>query len=165
MRYGELADHQGLDIAYAAASNLYFDPSTSTMYISGTHSLSDVGTDIVMPAGALRETQRYKEALQMFLASDPVTVVGHSLGANIASVLTKDHWGEGPQQGKHFARYYAAPFLPGRFRRPYERSFRHYFDPISVGDRHAEHNFSLGSGASLVHSYYGHSPLYSKIVP
>ena len=84
------------------------------------------------------------------------------MGANIASVLTADNWGYGKQTGK-YARYYAAPFVPGRLRRPYERSFRHYADPISVGDLHAERSFSLGSGASLMHSYHGHSPMYSRV--
>ena len=61
--------------------------------VAGTHNISDVGTDISLGLGRLKDTKRYKEAddiLQKAKAKHRVnkaTVVGHSLGGSIAGYI------------------------------------------------------------------------------
>lgn len=153
-------DQTGLDRAYAAPNNVYFDAASSTLYISGTHvnenntgifgRFSDYFTDAMLPTQTLRLTDRYNQAREAFERYHPSNVVGHSLGANIASTLTSDFWG--PAHEGVAARYYNAPFAPGRVHRNYESSFSHYGDPISAGDLWAERTFALD-----VHGYGGHT--------
>lgn len=58
------------------------------LYVAGTHNLWDVGTDLTIPVGALKLTDRYQAAAH--LAQDAQLVVGHSLGGAIASEIGSD---------------------------------------------------------------------------
>jgi hypothetical protein len=61
--------------------------------VAGTHNLSDVGTDVALAVGKLKNTKRYKEAdeiLQKAKAKHRVnkaTIAAHSLGGSIAGYI------------------------------------------------------------------------------
>ena len=61
--------------------------------VAGTHNLKDVGTDLYLAAGKLKNTKRYKEADEILHKAKAkhnvknATVVGHSLGGSIAGYI------------------------------------------------------------------------------
>jgi len=79
---------------------VFYNPKTKKILvaIAGTHNLKDVGTDIYLAAGKLKNTNRYKEAKKVLetarklypSASRNVDIVGHSLGGGIASRIAKN---------------------------------------------------------------------------
>lgn len=76
---------------------IYFNPTQNRLLysVAGTHNAADVGTDIYMGLGNLKNTQRYKEANDTLAkAKDKYNpkktlVVGSSLGGSIASKIGK----------------------------------------------------------------------------
>lgn len=74
---------------------VYFNPKEKKLLysITGTHNLSDVGTDLYLAAGNLKGTNRYKEAEKTFKQAkekygvDNATIAGHSLGASLAGYI------------------------------------------------------------------------------
>jgi hypothetical protein len=79
---------------------VFFNPKTKKLLVAvaGTHNLQDVGTDLYLAAGKLKETNRYKEAKKVLetarkrypSASENVDIVGHSLGGGISSRIAKN---------------------------------------------------------------------------
>jgi hypothetical protein len=63
--------------------------------VSGTHNLKDVGTDVYLALGKLKNTNRYKEADETLKKAkakyniNKATITGHSLGASIAQGISK----------------------------------------------------------------------------
>jgi hypothetical protein len=63
--------------------------------VTGTHNLSDIGTDVYLGLGKLKDTNRYKEAdstlekAKKKYNKSKATIVGHSLGASIGSYIKK----------------------------------------------------------------------------
>lgn len=61
--------------------------------VTGSHKLSDIGNDIYLAAGRIKDTNRYKKADSTLKAAKEkykdakTTVTGHSLGGNIASYI------------------------------------------------------------------------------
>ena len=61
--------------------------------MTGSHKLSDIGTDIYLAAGHIKDTNRYKKADSTLKAAKEkykganTTVTGHSLGGTIASYI------------------------------------------------------------------------------
>jgi hypothetical protein len=77
---------------------VYFNPKTKKILytIAGTHNIYDVGTDLYLALGKLKDTKRYKEAKKIlekarkyYPSNTGVDVVGHSLGGTIASGIGK----------------------------------------------------------------------------
>jgi hypothetical protein len=74
---------------------VYFNPNTNKLIVNvaGTHNLSDWGTDAYLAAGKLKNTNRYKEADNIFKEAKKkyspahTDVVGHSLGGSIAGYI------------------------------------------------------------------------------
>jgi hypothetical protein len=74
---------------------VYIDPINHKMVysVAGTHNLSDIGTDLYLAAGHLKDTNRYKEADKVFKEAKQkyrgykTTVVGGSLGGTIAGYV------------------------------------------------------------------------------
>ena len=74
---------------------VYYNPiQHKILYdIAGTHNLSDVGTDLYLAAGRLKDTNRYKEADSTLKKAkskygvSEATVTGHSLGGSIAGYV------------------------------------------------------------------------------
>jgi hypothetical protein len=62
--------------------------------INGTHNLSDVGTDVYLAAGKLKNTNRYKEARSVLekakkkYNTENASISGHSLGGAIAQYVS-----------------------------------------------------------------------------
>jgi len=129
--------NQYIERAYNDVNNVYYDSGTDTMAIAGTHSLSDVLTDVNIPFGTLSRTDRYQQAKQLYnLYGKPKNVVGHSLGSSIALELQREY----PDMN---VITYGAPIVDiNPFQRP-QRS-RHYGDPISMMDFGATSSFSSG---------------------
>ena len=63
--------------------------------VTGTHNLSDIGSDVYLGLGKLKDTNRYKEAdstlekAKKKYNKSKATIVGHSLGATIGSYIKK----------------------------------------------------------------------------
>lgn len=76
---------------------VYYNPNKKKLLvnIAGTHNLNDVGTDLNLALGNLKNTKRYKEAdLTLQKAKDKynenkVVVTGHSLGGSIGKYISK----------------------------------------------------------------------------
>jgi hypothetical protein len=74
---------------------VYYNPSKKSLLytVAGTHNLADVGTDIYLGLGKLKDTNRYKEADRTLKEAkkkynvNKATVAGHSLGGSIAGYI------------------------------------------------------------------------------
>ena len=74
---------------------VYYDKKKKKLLVSvaGTHNLKDVGTDVYLAMGHLKDTNRYKEAENVLNKAkvkygvDNATVVGHSLGGSISQYI------------------------------------------------------------------------------
>lgn len=126
-----------MNIAYKSRSNVFHQGTT--LYISGTHSLEDVVTDLTVPVG-LRQTPRYKQALRE-VRPWTKTVVGHSLGGAIAQALVEDN-------SQLRGRTYGSPAMSWT-PNPRIEAFRRYGDPVSMTNRAAS--------SSLPESWNPHS--------
>ena len=77
---------------------VYYNPESGKMLysVTGTHNVSDIGTDFKLMTGGLKQTKRYKEAEDTFSLAkqkyQPKETVafGTSLGGGIASNLDAD---------------------------------------------------------------------------
>jgi len=79
---------------------VFFNPITKKLLvaIAGTHNLKDVITDVRLGLGQIKDTTRYKEAKKILekarkrypSASESIDIVGHSLGGQIASRVSKN---------------------------------------------------------------------------
>ena len=77
---------------------VYYNQKKKTLLytVTGTHNLSDVGTDAYLAIGHLKDTKRYKEADETLKKAkakyNPVKTIGagHSLGGSIISYLPVD---------------------------------------------------------------------------
>jgi pimeloyl-ACP methyl ester carboxylesterase len=126
---------------------MYFDKTSNTLAIAGTHSIEDVVTDLTIPFGnMLNTTPRYQAALQKWNELGRPNVVGHSLGGSIVTHLLASNPG-----WKGRARIYGAPRVSWTESDGRLHSFRHRLDPVSMFDRAADANIRLKNP----HSYEG----------
>jgi hypothetical protein len=83
-RDAELSNHN---------QQVYYNPTEKKLVftVAGTHNLADIGTDLYLAVGKLKDTNRYKEADRTLKAAkqkynpETTSVAGHSLGATIGS--------------------------------------------------------------------------------
>jgi hypothetical protein len=76
---------------------VYFNPNEKKLLynVTGTHNLTDVGTDIYLGLGKLKDTSRYKQADETLKKAKAkygvsnATVTGHSLGASVSQGIAK----------------------------------------------------------------------------
>ena len=81
---------------------VYYNPKEKKLLysVAGTHNLSDVGTDLFLAGGALKSTNRYKEADEVLKKSkakynpQQTVVVGHSLGSSIGQGIASKGGGD-----------------------------------------------------------------------
>jgi hypothetical protein len=74
---------------------VYYNPNDKDLIVNvaGTHNLKDVGTDIYLGLGKLKDTNRYKEANRIFKEAKTkynpkkTKVFGNSLGGTIAGYI------------------------------------------------------------------------------
>lgn len=110
---------------------VYFHPEEKKLLFSvaGTHNASDVGTDAMLMAGKLKDSQRYKEAQNTLALAkakyqpDNTTLAGHSLGATVVSYL-------GGKNDKVFTLDKGATI--GQKSRKNETAFRSAGDAVSI---------------------------------
>ena len=78
---------------------VYYNPDHKKLVVSvaGTHNLRDWGTDFYLGIGKLKDTNRYKEAKNIYDKAkakyNPMqsTAVGHSLGGTIANYIASSN--------------------------------------------------------------------------
>lgn len=76
-------------------NQVYFNPKDKKLLLSvaGTHNLRDVGTDIYLLGGKLKDTNRYKESKSTLEKAkkrygvDNATIAGHSLGGSVSQYI------------------------------------------------------------------------------
>jgi len=77
---------------------VYYNPNNKKllMSVAGTHNISDIGTDIYLAAGHLKDTNRYKEAQSVLQRAKQkynisnATLAGHSLGGLVQYIGSKN---------------------------------------------------------------------------
>ena len=131
-------DSYYIDKAYNDPNSVVYEPKTDTLYIAGTHSTSDLLTDLTLPIGMLNKTDRYQSAKQLYeLYGRPRNIVSHSLGGSIALELNKEY------NNNINVTTYGSPVVDiNPFQKPQRR--RHYGDPVSMMDFGATSSFSSG---------------------
>ena len=74
---------------------VYYNPSSKKLLVNvtGTHNITDIGTDAYLAVGKLKDTDRYKEAKQVLDKSKrkygiDATLTGHSLGSGIINGIS-----------------------------------------------------------------------------
>lgn len=97
-----------LDKAYKSGKNQIYDKASDTLVVSGTHNIQDILTDIKdVPTNNIVNTDRYKQAKQVYTKYHPSHLLGHSLGGLIVNELVnREHF-----KGK--ATIYNAPLVSG----------------------------------------------------
>lgn len=146
-----ITDTDGLDAAYADINNVIVH--NKTIFISGTHELGDIAADVTIPFRQLERTHRYAQAESLLALHPEVdTIVGHSLGAAIATRLAEQY----PRRIRG-GRMYGSPTIG---QHPNFVYYRHHGDPVSVSNRlgqSASSSFFLGNP----HSYRGFPEHYN----
>jgi len=113
-------------------NKVFYNPKSKKllMTVAGTKSIEDVGTDIYLALGKLKDTNRYKSAKatlenarKAFPNAKEVNVVGHSLGGAIASGIGK--------KSDKITTYNKGATI-GQKTRPNERSIRTSGDIVSI---------------------------------
>lgn len=77
---------------------VWFNPSTRHLLynVAGTHNISDIGTDLYLGLGKLKDTNRYKQAKTIldqaktkYSSVQPIktSITGHSLGGAVAQYI------------------------------------------------------------------------------
>ena len=77
-------------------NQVYYNPKDNKLLhsISGTHNISDIGTDIYLGLGKLKDTDRYKDSHRILREAknkysvDNANIVAHSLGGSIAGYVS-----------------------------------------------------------------------------
>jgi len=139
-----------LDKSYEGLKNIYVH--NNTLFISGTHSIKDVLTDLTIPFGMLGYTERFKQAELVLKKNENIdTIVSHSLGSAIAHKLA--------DMGQiKTVRAYGSPTL---YKHKKILHLRHYGDPVSVSTRWGDSNEINTMYAGNVHSYDGFKDYYN----
>ena len=136
-----------MEKAYRGNSDQFFDPATSTLVIRGTHSPSDVLTDLTIPFGQLANTPRYREAFEALHKYKPRHILGHSLGAAIALQLNAQTHYTGQ------VTVYNAPVLATQPHARNVQDFSSYGDIISMLDTTATRSGGLHDPVSAHYTY------------
>jgi hypothetical protein len=92
-KYGYNRDNQ----LSSKNQQVYFNPSNNKLLVNvaGTHNLSDIGTDLYLGLGLLKQTNRRKQADQVLKQAkakygvNMATLTGHSLGSGITNSISK----------------------------------------------------------------------------
>ena len=126
---------------------IYYNPKSNhlLMSVSGTHNVSDVGTDLKMMTSGIKSTDRYKQA-EMTLGKAKAkynpsssTGVGHSLGGAVVSNLNLD-------QKVTYNKAHTNPFTKtGKS----EIALRTYGDVVSFASAGNKHTKNIRSDVSL----------------
>jgi hypothetical protein len=74
---------------------VYYNPNNKKLLysVTGTHNLADIGTDLYLAGGHLKDTNRYKEADRTLKQAkqkygvNKATIAGHSLGATLSGYV------------------------------------------------------------------------------
>ena len=128
---------------------VYFNPKKKKLLysVSGTHNLSDVGTDAYLLAGKLKDTNRYKEAQNTLekakkkYSPSETTVAGHSLGGSISQYIAS-------KKDKVYTLDKGATF--GQKTRSNEKAFRQSGDIVSALNANSTRMTTLNRPKSII---------------
>lgn len=127
---------------------VYHNPNDNKLLISytGTHNLSDWGTNLALVTGHLKDTKRYKEAdktyhlaKQKYAGADTI-IAGHSLGSQLASSVAH-------KNDKVYTLDKAN--LPFQGIKSNETAFRTAGDPVSIFGAGSKRMTTLPAQSSL----------------
>jgi len=119
-------------------NTIFYNPNASpekklVMLVAGTHTLKDIGTDIYLALGRLKDTERYKRSKSILTQAkqkyntNVATLIGHSLGGTTIGYIAS------PQDKVY---EYNKGVTLGQKTRPFANSYRTSGDIISVlGDK------------------------------
>jgi len=110
---------------------VYYHPEQNKLLlnVSGTHNLSDVGTDIYLALGKIKDTNRYKQAKNILEQAKTkyqpanTTITSHSLGGAIGQYIAS-------KNDKVYTLNKGATI--GQKTRKNEIAYRTEFDPVSL---------------------------------
>jgi hypothetical protein len=122
---------------------VYYNPNENKLLynVAGTHNLKDVGTDLYLGLGKLKDTNRYKEAKKTLgnAKNNAQTVIsGHSLGASIGNYI-------GDKNDKKYL--YNAGYTIGQKTRSNKgntTNLRTLTDPVSILSLGAKNQKTIG---------------------
>jgi hypothetical protein len=121
---------------------VYYRPTDKKLLytVAGTHNLSDVGTDIYLGLGLIKNTNRYKEAKstlekakQKYQPSS-TTLAGHSLGGQVTSYIASKN---------DNVLTYNKGFSPFQRTRTNEKMYRTKGDLVSIFGANAKRTINL----------------------
>ena len=129
---------------------VWYNPNKQKLLfnVAGTHNLSDVGTDVYLALGKLKDTNRYKEASRVLDEAkrkynvNNATISGHSLGSTIGRyIANKDDKFYGLDGGYTL-------FQPTRDSGGNQHHYRSKGDVVSLLGANATHMKTLKSKSS-----------------
>jgi hypothetical protein len=134
---------------------VWYNPNENKLLynVAGTHNLKDVGTDIYLALGKLKNTNRYKEAKKTLeqakikYNNPNTTIASHSLGGSITNYI-------GDKNDKKYS--YNAGYTIGQKTRSNNgnnKNIRTFTDPVSL--------LSLGSKNQRTIGFGGFNPILS----
>ena len=142
----EISDAEGLRRAYQQGDAYAHN---DTLYVAGSHTARDWWDDFTKLPFNSSNIHRLHMAKQAAKATNPSTVVGHSLGGAVALRMQQERAGYGELK----TRTYGAPVFDPLGQHPGDR-YRSYGDPVSVFDRGAKSSLTMPSAnVSLFHGY------------
>lgn len=118
-------------------NQIYYDKSNNKLIqnVKGTNpfSLQDIGTDIYLGLGKLKDTNRFKESKRILekakqkYPNAKTTVVGHSLGKNIAELISDKKKDNFVGVNGYYQPFTGTTSNNGRF-----KNYRNQFDVVSL---------------------------------
>ena len=126
--------------------------------VVGTHNISDIGTDLYLGLGLIKNTNRYKEADNLLKEAkskyhlNKATIIGSSLGGNIAGYI-------GSSDDRVLTHNKAASFFQPV--RSNETHYRNNGDLISLANANSTHttnlpNQNIHTGNIILDGYNAH---------
>ena len=147
---------------------VYYHPTEKKLLysVAGTHNLKDIGTDVLLGLGRIKQTKRYKEADETLklakskYGAESATVVGNSLGGTIAGYIS----GENDKVVTH-----NKGATIGQKVRANETHYRTGGDGVSILNANSTNTFNLPqkyfNGSSVHNLYKNHLADSIKDVP
>ena len=136
----------GLTKAYKSPKGIFVE-NGDTMYVAGTRSLSDAWDDLKIPLRRTHQTQRFRDADEVFGRGGIRKIVGHSLGGAVAlEFLRKNPDVE--------TETYGAPVFSNQ---KSGQRFCRDRDPVCVFDKGAKKSSISSSSVLRNHTYRGYS--------
>lgn len=135
---------------------VYYNPKKQKLLftVSGTHNVKDIGTDLYLASGKLKDTRRYQEAdkalkeAKAFYNPRKTSIAGHSLGGTISSYIAQP-------SDKVYTLDKGVTI--GQGYRPFEKAYRTSGDVISLLGVRNKNMITLGNKDFFKNPYTSHA--------